>query len=451
MFKIGIMGLKPRQSSSIDLTAFPHLSVAFYDERSYSRAAVTKFVGNYDKVIVLQRNVPGPTTSYVPNEKLSIITGSVSSVVRELETIEQAQAASDTPAQKEENKPKFKIPKDWSAPSPEVLAMSVEEEVAKPEPEPVAEVAAAPEKKIQRVALAMDLPEGYRSQYSLPEVDCDVVVNFPNSNGVQSYMLLMAAEPGDVLRFARPADTSLTVWRQRINSVRWRYQKIHGKLLEAHYYQDYVDLQVMRKEEVPTNTLNVKAEVTKVEAELFPSADMGSTVVVVTDSEHGFTAVTADVAEVPNGMSAAEMDFAEEDETPAEVQQTTSELDWVVRGNHPPRVNAGAHFTGFGDSLYPAGMTAPVETSPRLKPPVNVESVELTHQQLVEAAERTFMDTTEPAAVVEAPSPEAKTVSTVPERLFWRKVFFHFLNNGMTATHAANQADTALERHRKTL
>lgn len=451
MYKVGIMGLKPRQSSSIDLTAFPHLSVAFYDERSYNRGPVTKFAGNYDKVIVLQRNVPGPTMSFVPNEKLGIITGSVSSVVRELETIEQAQAASDAPAQKEENKPKFKIPKNWSAPSPEVLAMSAEEETATPEPEPVAEVAAAPVAKVQRVALAMDLPEGYRSQYSLPEVDCDVVVNFPNSNGVQSYMLLMAAEPGDVLRFARPADTSLTVWRQRINSVRWRYQKIHGKLLEAHYYQDYVDLQVMRKEEVPTNTLNVKAEVTKVEAELFPSADMGSTVVVATDSEHGFSAVTADVVEVPNGMSAAEMDFVEEDESPVEVIQNTPQLDWLIRDGHPPRVNAGAHFTGFNDSLYPAGMTAPVETSPRLKPPVNIESVVLTPQQLIEAAEQTFMDTTAPAAVVEVPSPEEKTASTVPERLFWRKVFFHFLNNGMSAADAADQADTALERHRKTL
>ncbi|WJJ54993.1 hypothetical protein [Xanthomonas phage RTH11] len=134
------------------------------------------------------------------------------------------------------------------------------------EPAPVETVTEAPVQEKPAVALpvdevveqsiASDVPEGRRSQYLLPKTDIDI--NYPNSGGVQNYSILQAALPGDVVRFARPEHLSLSLWRSRITSMRhyqWRHK---GILLEAHFYNEYVDIKVMHIDEsqIPTNTDN---------------------------------------------------------------------------------------------------------------------------------------------------------------------------------------------------
>lgn len=444
MFKIGIIGVRPRQFAMLQGHGFKYIEISCYDAKKMTPESVANFCRDLDRIVLLQTGAPKTAYMGAPKDRLQILrnSSSISSVVRALNTIEAEQAFAHESASTEAERFEHQG-EDYSQ---SITQGTVVEPVVS-EPTPPRAVAK------ESVRLVSEVPNGHVSQYALPKFEDEYVVSLPNSAGEQSYQILLAAMPGDIIRFARPEGLPLEKWQGRIKWARSYYLKHHNMLIEAHYFADFVDLKVMdpSKEEVAvvTDTLNLAPPADVKEAAVTTPTETPRLEIkqeLVHDVDKG-----VHVTIIPDGMSAAEMDFADEDETPAEVQQTTSALDWVIRDDHPPRVNAGAHFTGFNDTLYPAGMTAPVETSPRLKPPVNVESVELTHQQLVEAAERTFMDTTEPAAVVEAPSQEAKTVSTVPERLFWRKVFFHFLNKGMTATHAANQADTALERHRKTL
>lgn len=97
------------------------------------------------------------------------------------------------------------------------------------------------------VSLYSDVPEGLRSQYLLPKHE--ILVNYPNSGGVMDYRILRAALPGDVLRFARPEGVAFRNWRNRITNMRWNYFRNDNLLIEAHFYQDYVDLKIMSKVE----------------------------------------------------------------------------------------------------------------------------------------------------------------------------------------------------------
>jgi hypothetical protein len=134
--------------------------------------------------------------------------------------------------------------------------------------------------------VATDVPLGRFSQYLLPKHS--IIVNYPNSGGVQNYAILRAANPGDIIRFARPEGLGLTKWRNRVTTNRHYYYTKFGILTEAHFYQEYVDLQVMRQDdpEAPKNVFNVsKREVTAEEELAFPGRTMGRTVTHLIDDQ----------------------------------------------------------------------------------------------------------------------------------------------------------------------
>lgn len=147
--------------------------------------------------------------------------------------------------------------------------------------------------------LASDVPEGLRSQYLLPKFDSDIVIRLPNSGGVHDYTILHAAEPGDIIRFARPEGLELGKWRYRITSMRRDKWVNKGILMEAHFFAEYVDIKVMDKNPsvIPGNTLNLCERAEPVE----DPRPMGST-----------TVVTGQAEGLPTGKG-PEFDFDEDD------------------------------------------------------------------------------------------------------------------------------------------
>lgn len=452
MFKVGIIGVRPRQFASLQGHDFKYIEISSYDPKKFTAETVSAFCRDLDRVVLLQTGAPKVAYSAAPKDRLLVLRNStsISAVVRALNTIELEQQQLHEQVEEEPSTFEYKGA-DY------VHSVPQETVVEAPTPEPVVVEKAKPKKSTKLTLIASEVPEGHRSQYALPEFDGDVVVNLPNSAGHQSYEILKAAQPGDIVRFARPERLPLDKWQMRITSMRSYYFANFGMLIEAHFFMDFVDVKVMKTEEVVelTDTLNLAEPVEEAKPEeIRPESQRQppKTMVVVEGVADGLH------TECGGMLSAAEADF--EDEDAASPIETPS---WILKEGAPPRVNAGGYFSGLDATIYPEG-TAPADNFHRLKSPVVTDPVVLDPQTLSEAAEKTFIGPNddrlalaepegiqdEPVVAEEAVS-EPKQSSTVPERLFWRKVFFHSLEAGKAVEEAADDADKALERHRKSL
>ena len=287
--RIGIIGLRPRQVSDIQSRAFD-IDLDFLTVKDADPAKVERFSRDKSRVVVMTGHVMRDAASMVPSEKRQFINGSVSALSRYLEEVVEEMKKSGYSGKQVE--PWYSdVPylpggavvevEDWG-PVGDTETPKVVVEV-NPVQITVGEKMVQEEKKEAPVKIASQLPEGRRSQYLLPK--SDILINYPNSGGVQNYQILLAAIPGDVVRFARPEGLSLASWRKRIEMTRHNYWKKHGLLLEAHFFNEYVDVQVMRIEEdvVPKNTLNLT--IARDTSKDNPSRDMGKTEVFAVESE----------------------------------------------------------------------------------------------------------------------------------------------------------------------
>ena len=91
--------------------------------------------------------------------------------------------------------------------------------------------------------IASDVPEGWSSQYVVPEDG--LKVQRPDAQGRIRYTVLRGATPGQVFRFARPPHTDLATWRTRVTTARHYWWNHNDVLTEAHFYRGHVDLLVM--------------------------------------------------------------------------------------------------------------------------------------------------------------------------------------------------------------
>ncbi len=279
-------------------------------------------------------------------------------------------------------------------------------------PKPVALKTPAPEMPpaVVEQSIASDVPEGRRSQYLLPKHD--IVINYPNSGGVQNYSILQAALPGDVVRFARPEGLSLASWRSRIGSMRhyqWRYK---GILLEAHFYNEYVDIKVMHIDEsqVPANTDNwtIKERAEPVNE----PRDMGQRQIFAV-AEDGLPAVRDGDSSVDKGV-VVEAHAGVEEVAPAnvEVVPTAEAIDDRVDLSQVPNPDAEVEALGESGNIADKGMSD-------LSDPA------------VEESELSFGD-----------APKA-------ERKFWRIIFLAEFDVSGDVDVATAKADAALKIHRK--
>lgn len=244
--KIGIIGLQPRQISDVSGRKFNGHELEFYTQKSFAAESVAAFVRKVDRVVLITTGAPKNVVSLIPYTKRHTMAGSISTVIRYLDSLPSDEAAS-APV------------KDASKSSAKVEAMVKQTAVAPKRPlsnEELVKIATqvSPPKK-----LFSNTPSGYDSQYVWRESASTVE---PNASGRYQYDLLDAAEPGDVVRFLRPKGLDAATWKTRITFVRSSRKTHNGQLIEAHFYEKYVDLLVMerRKKPQPVQTVEHVAE-----------------------------------------------------------------------------------------------------------------------------------------------------------------------------------------------
>lgn len=311
---------------------------------------------------------------------------------------------------------------------PEAPVETVVEEVV--QEEPVAQEKPAvtlPVDVVVEQSIASDVPEGRRSQYLLPKTE--IHINYPNSGGVQNYGILQAALPGDVVRFARPEGLGLSSWRGRITSMRHSQWKRKGILLEAHFYNEYVDIKVMHVDEsqIPANTENWTI---KERAEPVNEArDMG---------QREFFGVPKDG--LPTERVGAEMEFDDLSDTTDE-DKLRREFNAVMSD---PKVaqqigteinNAGKTELGVVlDSKVTPEMTRTAMNDYLSNPDAEVEALgeagNIVEQQPVVPESPKFLD------------------ATKGEKKFWRIIFLSEFDVSGDIETATTKADDALTLHK---
>lgn len=423
--KIGVMGLRPRQIADMRGRKFNGHELSFYDEKAYAPEKVASFVRKVDKVLVVTAGIPIPkrTLEGIPHAKCHHLAGSISTIIRYLDTLPPA----EEPAAPEAKVERTVVPTGHAKKQTQVVRTMETPKTAPAAEEPPAQEAVetvAPEvPKPAPKRLASDVPTGRQSQYTLPKHD--ILVNYPNSGGIQDYTILRAAQPGDVIRFARPEGVPLAKWRNRVAATRNGYWRQYGILIEAHFYEDYVDLVVMRQDKVPQNTVNVTAPRERPEP-AFPARDLGTTTVVerpsVQQAEPTFV-----VRALPSGHY---LDFPEK-----------VAVGDVMRFIH----NQEPNYETWMDQIHLMrtklkqmyGLSTAVDFYERY---ADVKFLE----------DETGMHAAEPSVAVE-PAPETPTqpAYTDAEREFWDKVYVASVMPGRQPENAAWFADEALRLRRQ--
>lgn len=284
------------------------------------------------------------------------------------------------------------------------------------------------------VSLYSDVPDGHRSQYLLPKHE--ILVNYPNSGGVMDYTILKAALPGDVLRFARPEGVSMRVWRGRITAMRWNYFRNHKLLIEAHFYQDYVDLKIMEKLEDIVHQENfsmapdAEAQANEYREELNTLSDKGRE-------------MEKEIAERVT-LGRTQVNFL-----PGEgvncyyfiphLQPVRDYLDYlqgVLDGTRPAieyntHVNIDTTIHDGPDQSPMANREQMVREMLDKKPPVGLKGFNTLRDELG----------------LSARAPMPTRAATAEEQAFWRQVHLALLGQGQSVADASTGADEALQSH----
>lgn len=237
--KIGIIGLNPRQVADISRRKLPKEVVFFDNSKAYVSANIVAFANKVDRLLVIQQQVPHRQLEGVPRSKRHPMAGGVSTILRYLEAL-RASGHLSTAA----NDPEPAQVKPDTAPTEVTTQQTDVDQVATDTPTTTTLAEDSPTMSDPVIPLASDVPKGYKSQYTIPTGV--IHTNHPKAGGAHDYKILHVAPVGEVIRYARPANVSFKQWRTRITSMRFAYATKHNILIEAHFYKDYVDLQVMR-------------------------------------------------------------------------------------------------------------------------------------------------------------------------------------------------------------
>jgi hypothetical protein len=239
--KIGIVGLFPKQVADLKGRNLG-IEMDFFDEKkSYSAEHVETFARHVDRLIIMMPKVPKQAWSRVPASKVYRMTGSVSTIIRYFETFKIAQELEQkeaTPAVVKQTLENIKNTVECFSDLGKVIdtkSLVVSTPVGSENAPAIAKVLEVP------VKLAM-VPSGMgEGRYQWSE---STVMIPTKENGGHSYQILDEAKVGDVLRFARPADINLLVWKQRITTIRANRLKVNKQTIVAHFYETYVDLSI---------------------------------------------------------------------------------------------------------------------------------------------------------------------------------------------------------------
>lgn len=296
--KIGIMGLQSHQIADLNTRQFPGMVVECYDKKGYAKEQVAAFVRNNDKVIlVMNGRVSQSVAQMVVSTKKITMTGAVSSLVRRIEQLAQdhgikaPEPVQDSYLGMLNGISKDPIPKavvelaeqeseqvvgmDLAARMEErgkviagqdlALATSIsnEDRALATDGPSYLELLVIQGRKCEGTihewltsvrkalnqrpppALGDSMPRSHKSQYLWIEALRD-----SSNAGRSKYWLVEMASPGDVLRFSRPENVTLDVWRVRMNALRHRWTTLEVPIhTEVHYYETYCDIQIIVEED----------------------------------------------------------------------------------------------------------------------------------------------------------------------------------------------------------
>lgn len=286
------------------------------------------------------------------------------------------------------------------------------------------------------ISLASDIPEGQRSQYLLPKHE--ILVNYPNSGGVHDYTILKAALPGDVLRFARPEGLTLRNWRNRITAMRYGYFRQHQLLIEAHFYQDYVDLKVMEKDDQVVNREIFSPNNSE---EMQANKDAYVSLVRegrVLETEFKFKMYKSEKLEMFAPEGGLSVPYLLHDLGPLQEYVDLLRQGTMYIGTSEPtdtvcREQAMRGLLSAVSDNHPhyTFHSVNIDTTIHTDPPVSRET--LVREMLDKAREK------------EAP----KQTNSVEEAQFWRDVYLALLGQGRSVKDAGTGADEALIQHQQ--
>lgn len=229
---VGIVGLRPRQIDDVRRREISGLSIHFYEQKSFDSDQLSAFGRKVDKIFVMPHHVPKSVPKLIPADKRVVVTGSVSTLIRQLSTL---QKPLQVPAPVASTKIKPAITQldgetTWRGPLAEHQTVS--------QAKPVAPV----------------VLQGERPVYAYKD---DVVVQPCGPGGIQNYRILGAVQLGDIIRFERPRKVNARVWKTRIANARSYYLKKLGIVFEPHFFKDMVDLLAT---DVPARTNFMESE-----------------------------------------------------------------------------------------------------------------------------------------------------------------------------------------------
>lgn len=251
--KIGIIGLKPNQLTDIKSRNASN-GVEFYDRKVMDREHVAAFASKLDLVVVMMPHVPKQAIDGVPQTKRHMMHGSISTVIRFLESRRAMSDMGETTRTDvrplEVRKPPKLAPKSETGIARAVIHSKPPE--AKPEVKgkkratntlPKMGEGAPPLIAVQtQEYLGFEPATSNRPKYVWSAV---TAVTQREVGGMFNYDILDAAVVGDVVRFHHYSDEDVLRYRSRIHSLRDYRRRMRGQYFEAYLFEDYVDMHLV--------------------------------------------------------------------------------------------------------------------------------------------------------------------------------------------------------------
>ncbi|QVD49254.1 hypothetical protein LUCX_184 [Xanthomonas phage vB_XciM_LucasX] len=258
--KVGILGLRPRQIAELQKQKL-NGNVSFYNEKTPGVISVLAFVRDMDMLFVQSHGLPKRVYDAIPHgeNRYFNTSGSVSSLLREMERV-YAKHEMELYTQPVEPVP-TKSDKKGTAPAPAAKPRKYEPGYV---PAPRVVPATIGDLLINALQarggqLSEIIPEGKTSEYTRPEQEL-VIHTVDPSGTTESYVeTLKKAQIGQPVRFERPP-IDFSEWTDEIRALIYHLLMRHDVDLEAHFYTNYVDLQLMREQQLSSVTMyKVKA------------------------------------------------------------------------------------------------------------------------------------------------------------------------------------------------
>jgi hypothetical protein len=248
--KIGIVGLKPDQIAHLSGRRFNYELSFFKHGDKITLDTMESFARHLDRVIVMYPAVQKKMLARVPASKIHGMSGSVSTIIRYFDTLNIARKIDHVDQTATNLKPPMRekvsnvVTPVVEKPST-ISSDSIVEHKAKTD----IETSVMAEQKTQPPKLTQIIPRGCKSRYGGWQSDIPIIQ--PSADGSHSYDLLDSVGPGNVVRYARPVGIATTVWKQRLYNLGANRIRSNKQAIEAHFYNEYVDLFVIPNDSGP--------------------------------------------------------------------------------------------------------------------------------------------------------------------------------------------------------